>query len=64
MSADHTCESNILGLVMCSSGAHYIDHEELEELNRRYKEENEGTPPKYICSYSGLPSLLIYQNEK
>jgi len=49
---------------MCSSGAHYIDHEELEELKRRYKEENEGTPPKYICSYSGLPSLLIYQKDE
>ena len=48
---------------MCSSGAHYVDWEELEELKRISKEENEGTPPKYICSYSGLPSLLIYQNE-
>ena len=49
---------------MCSSGAHYFDLEEMEELERIYKEENEGTPPKYICSYSGLPSLLIYQNDE
>ena len=49
---------------MCSSGAHYFDLEEMEELERLYKEEMEGTPPKYICSYSGLPSLLIYTNEK
>ena len=47
---------------MCSSGAHYLDHEEMEELERIYREGIEGTPPKYICSYSGLPSLLIYQN--
>ena len=47
---------------MCSSGAHYLDYEEMEELERLYKEEMEGTPPKYICSYSGLPSLLIYEN--
>ena len=40
-----------------------MDWDELEELKRISKEENEGTPPKYICSYSGLPSLLIYQNE-
>jgi hypothetical protein len=49
---------------MCSSGAHYMDWEELEELERVYKEEIEGTPKKYICSYSGLPSLLIYQNDE
>ena len=49
---------------MCSSGAHYLDYEEMEELERIYKEENEGAPPKYICSYSGLPSLLIYQNDE
>ena len=60
---------------MCSSGAHYLDWEEIEELERLYKEEmeeleriykeeNEGTPPKYICSYSGLPSLLIYQEDE
>ena len=49
---------------MCSSGAHCIDHEEMEELERLYKEEMEGTPPKYICSYSGLPSLLIYENHE
>ena len=55
--------NQLIGINMCSSGAHYIDHEELEELKRIYKEENEGTPPKYICSYSGLPSLLIYQQD-
>ena len=49
---------------MCSSGAHYIDWEELEELERVHKEETEGTPKKYICSYSGLPSLLIYEDDK
>ena len=49
---------------MCSSGAHYLDYEEMEELERMYKEEMEGTPPKYICSYSGLPSLLIYEDDK
>ena len=49
---------------MCSSGAHYLDWEEIEELERLYKEEMEGTPPKYICSYSGLPSLLIYENHE
>ena len=49
---------------MCSSGAHYLDLEEMEELERIYKEENEGTPSKYICSYSGLPSLLIYQEDE
>ena len=49
---------------MCSSGAHYIDWEELEELERVHIEETEGTPKKYICSYSGLPSLLIYQNDE
>ena len=49
---------------MCSSGAHYLDYEEMEELERIYKEENEGTPPKYSCSDSGLPSLLIYQNDE
>ena len=48
---------------MCSSGAHYIDWEELEELERESKEEKDGVDPKFICSYSGLPSLLIYQNE-
>ena len=48
---------------MCSSGAHYFDLEEMEELERIYKEEIEGTPPRYICSYSGLPSLLIYQQD-
>ena len=49
---------------MCSSGAHYLDYEEMEELERIYKEEMEGTPPKDICSYSGLPSLLIYEDDK
>ena len=48
---------------MCSSGAHYLDWEEMEELERIYKEEQEGVDRKYICSYSGLPSLLIYQND-
>ncbi len=35
---------------MCMSGAHYIEEE--EELD-----------PKYHCSYSGLPSVLSYQNK-
>ena len=46
---------------MCSSGAHYIDWEEIEELERRFNEEKDGVDDKFICSYSGLPSLLIYQ---
>ena len=49
---------------MCSSGALFLDWEEMEELERIYKEEIEGTPPRYICSYSGLPSLLIYQEDE
>ena len=49
---------------MCSSGAHYLDYEEMEELERIYKEEQEGVDRKYICSYSGLPSLLIYQDHE
>tara|TARA_Y100001973_G_C4973930_1_gene220997 strand:- start:347 stop:502 length:156 start_codon:yes stop_codon:yes gene_type:complete len=48
---------------MCSSGAHYIDWEELEEMERQYQETKDGVDPKFICSYSGLPSLLIYQKE-
>ena len=52
---------------MCSSGIHYLDWEEIEEMEekeRTLKEQKEGTDPKYICNYSGLPSLLIYTNEK
>ena len=49
---------------MCSSGAHYLDWEEMEELERIYNEEQEGVDRKYICSYSGLPSLLIYQDHE
>ena len=49
---------------MCSSGAHYLDWEEMEELERIYIEEQEGVDRKYICSYSGLPSLLIYQDHE
>lgn len=49
---------------MCSSGAHYLDWEEMEELERIHKEEQEGVDRKYICNYSGLPSLLIYQNDE
>ena len=52
---------------MCSSGAHYLDWEDIEELkekDRILKEQKEGTDPKYICSYSGLPSLLIYQEDE
>ena len=49
---------------MCSSGAHYLDWEEMEELERIYKEEQEGVDRKYICSYSCLPSLLIYQDHE
>ena len=56
--------NQLIGINMCSSGAHYFDLEEMEELERIYREENEGTPTKYICSYSGLPSLLIYQNNE
>ena len=52
---------------MCSSGAHYLDWEDIEELkekDRILKEQKEGTDPKYICNYSGLPSLLIYQKDE
>jgi|TARA_A100001011_G_scaffold390272_1_gene473407 hypothetical protein len=48
---------------MCSSGAHYLEWEEMEEQERIFKEQQEGTDPKYICNYSGLPSLLIYQEK-
>ena len=44
---------------MCSSGAHYIDWDEIKEMERQEKEN--GVDPKFICNYSGLPSLLIYQ---
>ncbi len=56
-----------IGINMCSSGAHYLDWEDIEELkekDRILKEQKEGTDPKFICSYSGLPSLLIYQNDE
>ena len=52
---------------MCSSGINYLDWEEIEEMKEKeriLKEQKEGTDPKYICNYSGLPSLLIYTNEK
>tara|TARA_R100000805_G_C3560927_1_gene69798 strand:- start:485 stop:655 length:171 start_codon:yes stop_codon:yes gene_type:complete len=49
---------------MCSSGAHYIDWDEIEELERISKEEKEGVDPKYICNYSGLPSILSYESNK
>lgn len=39
---------------MCMSGAHYI----LEE------EEEEKKPKNYTCNYSGLPSILSYEDEK
>ena len=39
---------------MCMSGAHYIIEEEIEEVT---------VEPKLVCSYSGLPSVLSYQNE-
>ena len=48
---------------MCSSGIHYLDWDEIEEQKRILREQEEGTDPKYICNYSGLPSLLIYQND-
>ena len=41
---------------MCSSGAHYLDWEEMEELERIYKEEQEGVDRKYIWE-EYLPSL-------
>tara|TARA_Y100001978_G_C23360185_1_gene276141 strand:- start:348 stop:500 length:153 start_codon:yes stop_codon:yes gene_type:complete len=46
---------------MCSSGAHYIDWDEIKEMERQEKEKENGVDPKFICNYSGLPSLLIYQ---
>jgi len=39
---------------MCMSGAHYLIEEEMEEIV---------TKPKMVCSYSGLPSVISYQNE-
>ena len=39
---------------MCMSGAHYEIYEELEEVKPK---------PKLVCSYSGLPSVISYQNE-
>ena len=48
---------------MCSSGIHYLDWDEIEEQKRILREQEEGTDLKYICNYSGLPSLLIYQND-
>ncbi len=36
------------------SGAHYEIYEELEEVKPK---------PKLVCSYSGLPSVISYQNE-
>ena len=45
---------------MCSSGAHYIDWDEIKEMERQEKEKENGVDPKFICNYSGLPSLLIY----
>ncbi len=48
---------------MCSSGAHYIDWEEMEELERKFNEERDGVDDKFIYNYSGLPSLLIYQED-
>ena len=57
----------LLNQIMCSSGAHYLDWEDIEELkekDRILKEQKEGTDPKYICNYSGLPSLLIYQEDE
>ena len=45
---------------MCSSGAHYMDWDEIEEL----KKEEVKVDPKYICNYSGLPSILIYKENE
>ena len=39
---------------MCMSGAHYELEEEIEEVKVK---------PKMVCSYSGLPSVISYQNE-
>jgi len=36
------------------SGAHYEIYEELGEVKPK---------PKLVCSYSGLPSVISYQNE-
>jgi len=38
------------------SGAHYELEEVIEEVKVKVK-------PKMICSYSGLPSVISYQNE-
>ena len=36
---------------MCSSGAHYMDWEEIEEMERKFEEEKNGVDPKFVCSY-------------
>ena len=44
---------------MCMSGIHYLPEEE-EEVKETKKQVDENL----ICSYSGLPSVASYQNEK
>ena len=39
---------------MCMSGAHYVIEEEIKEVKPK---------PSLVCSYSGLPSVISYQNE-
>ena len=43
---------------MCMSGIHYLpEDEDIIEV----KKVNEEVDPKYICNYSGLPSILSYE---
>ena len=48
---------------MCSSGAHYLDWEEIDEMESQWKIEKNGVNPKFICSYSGLLSVNAYMNK-
>ena len=43
---------------MCMSGIHYLPEEEEVKETKKQVDEN------LICSYSGLPSVASYQNEK
>ena len=46
---------------MCMSGAHYI----IEEVKDTSKDKIKVKEVKnYTCNYSGLPSILSYQNNK
>ena len=48
---------------MCMSGIHYLE-EEIVEKDKNNEEDSNEIDPKYICYYSGLPSILNYQEEK